>query len=100
MTSRLPPQPGEWIDRDQPLEFHFEGQAYQGFSGDVLSSALWANDVHVLGRSFKYHRPRGIYSLANHDANALVSVGSRTNLRADCLARSQLRCLRALGPQP
>ena len=85
MTSRLPPQPGEWIDREQPLDFQFEGVSYQGYTGDVLSSALWANGVHVLGRSFKYHRPRGIYSLANHDANALVSVGSRTNLRADCL---------------
>ena len=85
MTSRLPPQPGEWIDREQPLDFQFEGVSYQGYTGDVLSSALWANGVRVLGRSFKYHRPRGIYSLANHDANALVSVGSRTNLRADCL---------------
>ena len=86
MTSRLPPQPGEWIDREQPLDFQFEGVSYQGYTGDVLSSALWANGVRVLGRSFKYHRPRGIYSLANHDANALVSVGPRTNLRADCLS--------------
>ena len=43
MTSRLPPQPGEWIDREQPLDFQFEGVSYQGYTGDVLSSALWAN---------------------------------------------------------
>ena len=100
MTSRLPPQPGEWINREQPLDFQFEGVSYQGFTGDVLSSALWANGVRVLGRSFKYHRPRGIYSLANHDANALVSVGSRTNLRADCLpleANLQASAVNTLG---
>ena len=85
MTNRLPPRPGEWIDRDRPLAFRFEGRSYSGFAGDVLSSALWANGVRILGRSFKYHRPRGIYSLANHDANALVAAGSHTNLRADQL---------------
>ncbi|MEK6247382.1 MAG: 2Fe-2S iron-sulfur cluster-binding protein, partial [Planctomycetales bacterium] len=60
MDRRLPEQDGEWIDRNHPITFHFEGSSYQGFAGDVLSSALWANDVRLLGRSFKYHRPRGI----------------------------------------
>ncbi|MDA1014223.1 MAG: 2Fe-2S iron-sulfur cluster-binding protein [Planctomycetota bacterium] len=85
MDRRLPPRDGEWIDRGQPIEFRFEGCAYRGFAGDVLSSALWANDVRLLGRSFKYHRPRGIYSLAGHDANVMVEDGSRTNLRGDVL---------------
>src|SRR5262249_38315766 len=62
-----------------------EGKAYQGYEGDVLTSALWANGVRLLGRSFKYHRPRGLYSLAGHDANVLVEDGSRTNLRGDLL---------------
>jgi len=85
MNSRLPAQQGEWIDRSRPVEFRFEGRAYRGYSGDVLSSALWANHVRLLGRSFKYHRPRGIYSLANHDVNVMVEDRRRTNLRGDVL---------------
>lgn len=85
MTRRLPPRAGEWIDRSKTVQFQFEGKTYEGFAGDVLSSALWANDVRLLGRSFKYHRPRGIYSLANHDVNLMVEDGQRTNLRGDVL---------------
>lgn len=86
MDRRLPARDGEWIDRDRPIDFRFEASTYHGFAGDVLSSALWANDVRMLGRSFKYHRPRGIYSLAGHDANVLVEDGQRTNMRGDLLA--------------
>jgi sarcosine oxidase subunit alpha len=82
-SHRLPPQAGEWIDRSRPISFRFEGRAYRGFAGDTISSALAAGGVRLLGRSFKYHRPRGIFSLANHDVNVLVSDGTRTNLRAD-----------------
>jgi sarcosine oxidase subunit alpha len=84
---RLPPQPGEWIDRTLPLEFRFEGRVVRGFVGDTLTSALLAAGETVLGRSFKYHRPRGVLSLANHDVNALMQVAhrgqSRPNVRAD-----------------
>lgn len=83
MKFRLPPQPGEWIDRNRPLSFRFEGQSYTGYAGDTVSSALAAHGVRMLGRGFKYHRPRGIFSLANHDCNNLVRAGRRTNLRAD-----------------
>jgi sarcosine oxidase subunit alpha len=85
MNERLPPREGEWIDRTRLIEFRFEGTAYQGFHGDVLTSALWANGVRLLGRSFKYHRPRGVVSLAGWDANVLVTDGRRTNLRGDLL---------------
>jgi len=85
MTERLQPQPSEWIDRHQPIDFRFEGESYSGYAGDVLASALWANGVRMMGRSFKYHRPRSVYSLANHDANFLVEDGQRTNLRGDVL---------------
>src|SRR5262245_4195075 len=85
MSKRLPAREGEWIDRNRPVEFRFEGVAFQGFEGDVLSSALWASGVRLLGRSFKYHRPRGVYSLANHDVNVMVEDGTRTNLRGDVL---------------
>ena len=84
---RLAPLPGEWIDRSRPIEFAFEGERFTGFEGDTLGSALLANGVRVLGRSFKYHRPRGVLSAANHDVNAmfqLVDAGrSIPNVRAD-----------------
>ena len=50
---------GGLIDRSAPLNFTFDGKAFTGFTGDTLASALIANDVHLMGRSFKYHRPRG-----------------------------------------
>ena len=80
---RLPPQPGEWIVRGQPLGFRFEGRDYTGFAGDTVASALVASGVSLLGRSFKYHRPRGLLSAANHDVNALMQWGGTPNLRAD-----------------
>ena len=51
---------GGRIDRSKPITFTFDGKAYQGYEGDTLASALLANNVHLVGRSFKYHRPRGI----------------------------------------
>ena len=83
MSKRLPNVAGEWIDRNQPIEFSFEGQRYSGFAGDTLSSALHASGVRALGRSFKYHRLRGILSMANHDVNTMMQIGDRLNLRAD-----------------
>jgi sarcosine oxidase subunit alpha len=80
---RLPVQSGEWIDRTRPLGFRFEGREYQGFAGDTVASALLANGVRVLGRSFKYHRPRGVLSAANHDMNAVMQSGGTPNVRAD-----------------
>jgi sarcosine oxidase subunit alpha len=80
---RLPSQPGEWIARDRPLTFRFEGRDCVGYAGDTVASALAANGVAVMGRSFKYHRPRGLLSAANHDVNAMMQWGGTPNLRAD-----------------
>jgi len=96
-ASRLPPQPNEWIDRERPLSFVFEGERYDALDGDVVSSALLANDVAVMARSFKYHRPRGVVSLANHDANVLLCTGQRTNVRADQEAVHDGRSYRAVN---
>ena len=63
------------IDRGQPLNFHFNDRAYQGYRGDTLASALLANGIHLVGRSFKYHRPRGIVSAGAEEPNAIVQVG-------------------------
>ncbi|KUJ72494.1 FAD-dependent oxidoreductase [Thiomicrospira sp. WB1] len=83
MNRRLPPQPHEWIDRTRPVSFTLEGQTFKGFDGDVISSALWANGQSVLGRSFKYHRPRGLLSMADHDINAMYDTPERPNVRGD-----------------
>ena len=67
------------INKNNPLNFTFDGKAYQGFDGDTLASALLRNKVRVLGRSFKYHRPRGIMGAGSEEPNALVEIqGSGT----------------------
>ena len=81
--TRLAPVEGEWIDRQSPLRFFFEGQPIMAYAGDTITSALLAAGHTVLGRSFKYHRPRGVLSAANHDINALVQTQARINIRAD-----------------
>jgi len=65
---------GTAIDRARPLTFTFNGRRYQGFAGDTLASALLANGVRLVGRSFKYHRPRGILSAGVEEPNALVQL--------------------------
>jgi sarcosine oxidase, subunit alpha len=74
------------IDRARPLGFTFNGRRYQGFKGDTLASALLANGVSLIGRSFKYHRPRGIVSAGSEEPTGLVQleIGPYTepNLRA------------------
>src|SRR5258706_14053823 len=92
MSTRLPKMPGEWIDRSTPVDFEFEGVRFQGFAGDTVTSALCAAGVSALGRSFKYHRLRGVLSMANHDVNALFQDGGRPNLRGDAaLLRKGMR---------
>jgi len=62
------------IDRTRPLAFAYDGTRYEGYAGDTLASALLANGIHLVGRSFKYHRPRGIYSAGVEEPNALVQL--------------------------
>ncbi|MGH8800087.1 MAG: 2Fe-2S iron-sulfur cluster-binding protein, partial [Casimicrobiaceae bacterium] len=77
---------GGIVDRSRTLSFSFDGAALEGHPGDTLASALLANGVHLLGRSFKYHRPRGIVTAGADEPNALVQLarGARTepNTRA------------------
>ena len=86
---RLPE--GGGVDRTKPVGFTFNGTRYQGYEGDTLASALLANGVHLVGRGFKYHRPRGIVSAGAEEPNALVQLGDdagRTdpNMRATQVA--------------
>ncbi len=62
------------IDRSRTLRFRFDGQDYAGHPGDTLASALLANGVTLMGRSFKYHRPRGVLTAGSEEPNALVEV--------------------------
>jgi sarcosine oxidase subunit alpha len=78
---------GGRIDRSRPLRFTFDGKSYGAFAGDTLASGLLANGVHLIGRSFKYHRPRGIVAAGSEEPNGLVTVSrdaarSTPNLRA------------------
>ncbi len=70
---RLPA--GGRIDRARPLAFRFDGRYYSGFAGDTLASALLANGVRLVGRSFKHHRPRGVFTAGPEEPNALVELG-------------------------
>ena len=63
------------ITNKQKISFTFNGKKYFGFKGDTLASALIANNVKIVGRSFKYHRPRGIFSAGSEEPNALVELG-------------------------
>ena len=67
---------GGRIDRSRPLPFTFDGRSLSGYAGDTLASALLANNERVLGRSFKYHRPRGVTSAGVEECGALVTVGA------------------------
>ena len=90
------------IDGNRPVGFTFDGHRYEGFQGDTLASALIANGIRLMGRSFKYHRPRGVLSAGSEEPNALVTTGlgpaQEPNVRATTLelhegliARSQNR---------
>ncbi|MFT6580591.1 MAG: sarcosine oxidase subunit alpha [Alphaproteobacteria bacterium] len=65
---------GGRIDRSAPLRFTFDGAAFEGLAGDTLASALLANNIHLMGRSFKYHRPRGAVSAGSEEPNALANI--------------------------
>jgi sarcosine oxidase subunit alpha len=66
---------GGLIDRTKRLAFTFDGMTYDGFAGDSLASALLSNGIHLVARSFKYHRPRGIVAAGAEEPNALLQIG-------------------------
>ena len=64
------------IDRTHRISFSFDGQQISGYAGDTVASALLANDIRLMGRSFKYHRPRGVLTAGSEEPNALMTIGS------------------------
>ena len=77
---------GGAIDRARPLSFRFDGRTYTGYEGDTLASALLANGVTLIGRSFKYHRPRGVFSAGQEEPNALVHLRQGARLEPNTRA--------------
>ena len=69
---------GRLLNKDVPLNFTFNGRKMQGYEGDTLASALLANNQMLMGRSFKYHRPRGVVSSGAEEPNALINMGEGT----------------------
>ena len=64
-----------FLDKTNRISFKFNGKNYYGYKGDTLASALLSNGVHLVGRSFKYHRPRGIMTCGSEEPNAIVQIG-------------------------
>ena len=81
--NRLPAPFGAWIDRAETIRFTFEGREIEGLAGDTIASALLANGQSMISRSFKYHRPRSVLTMAGQDSNTLVQVGEEPNCLAD-----------------
>src|ERR1700676_835124 len=90
MTQTFRTESGGRIRRDQPMHFIFDGQEFEGYAGDTLASALLANGVHLVGRSFKYHRPRGILAAGSEEPNALVTIDRGEGRVAPNLRATQL----------
>jgi sarcosine oxidase subunit alpha len=106
-ASRLPAPAGDRLDRSQRLSFEFNGRILSGHPGDTLASALLANGVQLVGRSFKLHRPRGIFSCGVEEPTGLVDLSegaTRTpNMRAtlvelyDGLVAASVNCWPSVG---
>ena len=77
---------GHLVDRSEPLRFDFDGHRYEGYQGDSLASGLLAAGVRIVARSFKYHRPRGVWGFGSEEPNAMVTTGIREDARANLKA--------------
>ena len=78
MSDNLRNSTSKFIDQTTRVSFKFDGKTYFGFKGDTLASALLANNVHLVGRSFKYHRPRGIMTSGSEEPNAIIQINKNS----------------------
>ncbi|WP_075501137.1 sarcosine oxidase subunit alpha family protein [Candidatus Pelagibacter communis] len=79
MSKNLRTKTSKFIDETTRISFRFDGKKYFGFRGDTLASALLANNIHLVGRSFKYHRPRGIMTAGSEEPNAIVQLNNNSS---------------------
>ena len=80
MSKKLRVNNKNFIDQTIRISFKFNGQTLYGYKGDTLASALLANNTHLVGRSFKYHRPRGIMTCGSEEPNGIVQIGNDPSL--------------------
>ena len=80
MPENLRVKSSKFIDETTRVSFKFNGKNYYGYKGDTLASALIANGIHLVGRSFKYHRPRGIMTAGSEEPNAIVQLNNNSAL--------------------
>ena len=79
MSKNLRVKTSKFVDETYRVSFKFNGSRYYGYKGDTLASALLANDIHLVGRSFKYHRPRGIMTSGSEEPNAIVQLHNNSD---------------------
>ena len=79
MTKNLRVKSSKFIDETYKVSFRFNGTTYYGYNGDTLASALLANGIHLVGRSFKYHRPRGIMTAGSEEPNAIIQLHNNSS---------------------
>ena len=79
MSKNLRVKTSKFVDETYRVSFQFNGSKYYGYKGDTLASALLANDIHLVGRSFKYHRPRGIMTSGSEEPNAIVQLHNNSD---------------------
>ncbi len=92
---------GTAIDRTRPLQFTFDGRVVEAYTGDTVASALLANGVAVVGRSFKYHRPRGLWGAGVEEPNALIDIaGGMPNSRATQILVEDGMVVRSVNAEP
>jgi sarcosine oxidase subunit alpha len=103
MTARRLENGGSGLDRARPLRFTFDGRSVEAFEGDTIASALLANGIGIVGRSFKYHRPRGVWGSGVEEPNALIDrLGGepRPNMRATTEMAQDGMVVRSVNARP
>ena len=91
---------GGRIDRDQPVRFTYRGKRYKGFKGDTLASAMLANGQNLVGRSFKYGRPRGIMAAGADEPNAILQLGATEATQVPNVRATQQEVFEGLVSDP
>ena len=89
MTKNLRVKTSKFIDETYKVSFKFNGTTYYGYKGDTLASALLANNIHLVGRSFKYHRPRGFFGAGVDEPYAIVQLYRNGETDPNCRATEQ-----------
>jgi Uncharacterized NAD(FAD)-dependent dehydrogenases len=97
MSNKFRLSSGSQINKTNRISFKFNGKVLFGYKGDTLASALLANGIHLVGRSFKYHRPRGILSAGSEEPNALVQIVKDNGITDPNIRATQIEIFEGLN---